>query len=390
MTKFAGWRCCSNNARHNQIPESPNLGGLRRGEDLPRLRAIPGDLRLQRIEPVEALLRPQALDQCNTQMLAVEIGREIEKMRFEPQILAADRRAPAEIRGAIAPDRVRAILDPGAHGINARGGPQVVDEGDIGGGKADGAAELVADIDAAVDLPGPAQQKRRLARPAGNEMLADLGRRINDAARARDRRHDLHIEAVLAALGLEQFGRAAALVAEDEIVADDDRLGAEARHQNLGDEILGAFLREGLIEMEREEEIDAERFEHQRFRAERRQAKGRQTRLKHGARMRLEGQHREGRGKLLGQGPRLGQHRLMTEMDTVEIPRGDDRAARVARRVGMAEDAHTPQLCVTSTVASPSITTASPTRHSVFKTTCFFSRRMSVTVARASTLSPGR
>src|SRR5580704_8027064 len=155
-------------------------------------------------------------------MLAIEIAVEIEEMRLEPEIGAADRRPPAEIGGSVKPARRSAFLDPGAHGVDARGGAQIIGERDIGGRKADGTAEPVAGLDPALNLPRPAQQRSRLARLAGDEQLADLGRGISHAARPCDRRHDADAETLLLALGFEQLGRAAAAIAEDEIIADHD------------------------------------------------------------------------------------------------------------------------------------------------------------------------
>src|SRR6185312_4615263 len=99
-------------------------------------------------------------------------------------------------------------------------------------------------------------------------------------------------------LGPQELGRAAPLVAEDEIIADDHGLDAEAFDQDRLDEGLGALLGEIEIEMQGEEIIDAQSFERPRLGAERRQTKGRRARLEDAARMRLEGEHGEPRARL--------------------------------------------------------------------------------------------
>ena len=78
---------------------------------------------------------------------------------------------------------------------------------------------------------------------------------------------------MLGAFGLQELGRAPPLVAEDEIVADHHGPGAETRDEHLGNEFLRRLLRESEIEMQREQQIDTEGFEHQRFGPKRRQAK---------------------------------------------------------------------------------------------------------------------
>src|SRR5579862_2437846 len=97
-------------------------------------------------------------------------------MRLEPQILAAHGRTPAEIGSAAEPARPLPLLDPGAHRINAGGGTEIIGEHDVGGGKADGPAQLVAHLDTAFDLPAPAEERRRVTRPTRDQMLADLRR----------------------------------------------------------------------------------------------------------------------------------------------------------------------------------------------------------------------
>lgn len=52
-------------------------------------------------------------------------------------------------------------------------------EAEIDGGKADGAAAPIPDRDPPVDFPEAAELGGRLARLAGLQQLADMGRRIN-------------------------------------------------------------------------------------------------------------------------------------------------------------------------------------------------------------------
>jgi len=121
-------------------------------QDRPRLRRVGGNLRLERIEPGEFLLRPEIVDEGDTEMTAIEVAGEIEEMDLEPEVAAAEGRAPAEIGDAVDPGTVR--TNGGAHGIDAGSRTQIVGEVEIGGGKADRAATLVALLDAAVDLQG--------------------------------------------------------------------------------------------------------------------------------------------------------------------------------------------------------------------------------------------
>ena len=51
-----------------------------------RAGGVGGDLRLQRVEPGEFLLGPDEIDQRHPQMPAVEIGVDVEEMRFEPRL----------------------------------------------------------------------------------------------------------------------------------------------------------------------------------------------------------------------------------------------------------------------------------------------------------------
>src|SRR5712671_1582645 len=238
------------------------------------------------------------------------------------------------------PERAPALLDARTHGIDAGGRPQVVVEHEVGGREADGAAARIAGFDAALDLPEAAEQRRRLTGVSGCKELADARRGVDGALGRRDRTDYGDAEMQIRAARLEQRRRAAPLVAEDEIVADDGVAHAEIADEHGLDEILCALRGEGEVEMQREQQIDAERLEVPRLGAERRQAKGRVVRPENTAGMRLEGEDRVGHGGSTGDSAGLADHRLMAEMDAVEIADGDNRPALGGCYRVVAEEAH--------------------------------------------------
>src|SRR5262249_57334517 len=69
----------------------------------PRLRGIGGDLGLELVEARKFLLWTQVLDECDAQVLAVEIVREIEQMRLEAEVGTAHRGPGPEIGNALVP-----------------------------------------------------------------------------------------------------------------------------------------------------------------------------------------------------------------------------------------------------------------------------------------------
>ena len=91
-------------------------------------------------------------------------------MRFEARHQRAHRRPQANIGDAVdclAVERVVRSVARHAHRINPEGRAQIFTEPEIGGREPDGAAALVAERDAAVDLPKTAELRRRLARLSG-------------------------------------------------------------------------------------------------------------------------------------------------------------------------------------------------------------------------------
>src|SRR5207244_916052 len=138
-----------------------------------------GDLRLQRVEPGEFVLRPDKIDQRHPQMPPVEIDIGVEEMRLEAWRRAADGRAQSEIGDAIdgaAGERVGGTIAADPHRVYAEGRVQMVVETEIGGRKADRPPTPVAAGDAPLDLPKPSEERRRLARLARPQQLANMGR----------------------------------------------------------------------------------------------------------------------------------------------------------------------------------------------------------------------
>ena len=132
------------------------------------------------VEAGELHLRPDEIDQRHAQGLAVEVAREVEQVDLEILLQLADGRTPAEIGDGVAP----VAVDQRAHGIDAEARPQMLAQRDVGGGKADGAAALVAQLDRALDLPGMAQQLGGLARPSRGARPRGCGSRNRSRPRA--------------------------------------------------------------------------------------------------------------------------------------------------------------------------------------------------------------
>src|SRR6185369_5020907 len=113
-------------------------------ESSARRLAVGRDLRLELIEAAELHLRPDELDQRHAQGLAVEVACEVEQVDLEILLELAEGRAAAEVGDGRAPLLAVLAVDQGAHGVDAEARAQVLAQRDVGGGKADGAAALVA------------------------------------------------------------------------------------------------------------------------------------------------------------------------------------------------------------------------------------------------------
>src|SRR5271168_4747019 len=116
--------------------------------------------------------------------------------------------------------------------------------------------------------------------------MTDAGRGI-DLLSGLNRLDGGDAEAELAPHLDQQGGGAAAAIAEDEIIADDGMTNAQPLDQDGAHEILGAARRQGEIETQAEQDLDAELPQELSLDSERGQAEGQPRRLKDAARMRL-------------------------------------------------------------------------------------------------------
>src|SRR6185437_14102277 len=129
----------------------------------------------------------------------------------------------------------------------ARRGMEIIRDRQVRRRKAELAAALVALRDAAFDLPIPAKQLRRRARPALRQMFANTARRGMLAAGVALRHEHGNAETELRGHVAQQRGIAGPALAEGEILADHDVPRAELRDQEAGDEILGGAGGEGAV-----------------------------------------------------------------------------------------------------------------------------------------------
>ena len=203
---------------------------------------------------------------------------------------------------------------------------QIVVEAEIRGRKAYSPPASVAGGDPSVDLPEPAEERRRLPRLAGFQQLADMGRGIDGRILTANRLDDGDVEAMLPTSRAQQIRRPTAAVAKGAVPADDDMRGADRSNDDLGDEVVGAFSRKAEIEMLDKQQVDAE--------AER-LGRGKE----HAARMRLEGQHSCRHGLRMREVARSADQHRVAAMQAVEIAHRKDRPGRVIRPgAGMSDD----------------------------------------------------
>src|SRR2546421_716576 len=113
--------------------------------------------------------------------------------------------------------------------------PAIVSKREIRGREAGRAAAPVAFHGPAADLPKAAELRRRLARPAAAQQLADMGRGIGRRIGAAHRLDHRDAELVPVAHLAQQLDRAAAAIAEGAVMADDDMSQPDRAEHDLLD-----------------------------------------------------------------------------------------------------------------------------------------------------------
>jgi hypothetical protein len=143
-------------------------------------------------------------------------------------------------------------------------------------------------------------------------------------------RHGMHVhdlETVFPA-GLRQHGKIPApLPAETEIIADHEITHLQTVHQQALDELFGLERGEFGVELQAQHAIHRVAAQRLELLAQARQARNGGLRLKEFLRLRLEQNHLGGQAEFLAFFRQLADHRLVTEMNAVEISdRGDTPA----------------------------------------------------------------
>src|SRR5690606_34140302 len=222
----------------------------------PRLSDVEGDLRAQRVEPVEVALLAQAPPEVHRQMRAVDVPVEVEDQHLEERGPAADRRPRADARDAVEQRRAEAADPDGEDAVDRR--PAAL-EADIRRRKSQALAEPEPANDPPRHAVIAAEHRLRLLEIALGERGPD--RRAADAlAVEHDGLDDRDVEPMPLAGAAQILERAAAAVTEAKIVTDDDVPGAEALDEEPLDELPRRQPPE-LTKARAEELVDAGRVE---------------------------------------------------------------------------------------------------------------------------------
>ena len=220
-----------------------------------------------------------------------------------------------------------ALVDAGAHGVDAEGRLQNGSDVQVGGRVAEPAAALVAAIHPADDLPIAAEQQAGAGRVAGPQIVAHQARGEGLLARADHTAKRRDAESAAPAQCLQERDVAHAAMAEAKVVADHDVTGTQALDQHVLNEVLGRHAGQGSVEAQHDQQLDAERFDQAGLEPEGCQAKGRIVGPKEAPRVGLEGDDAERRLELARQAAGPLHDRLVTAVNAVEVADGDDRAA---------------------------------------------------------------
>ncbi len=221
----------------------------------------------------------------------------------------------------------RTIIEPNAHGVNAIGRALVRPQFDIGGRPAEFMAALVAVDHAALDRERAGQQMRRGAGVAGLERLTDPagGHRDPIQRHGPDR---LGRDAMFRTKRAQHRRIAAAPFPEGEVLARHHPRRTDPLGQQFGHEILRRRCGQRGVELEHQHGVRPCRGEQTLPLVEAGQAERKRVGAEMTYRMRIE-RCRDHRPSLVRTAlHRASDHRLMTEVKSVEIAERDDRAAQ--------------------------------------------------------------
>ena len=178
----------------------------------------------------------------------------------------------------------------------------------VGGGKAHGAAQLVAVHNHALHGEGPPEDGRRpLGLPVAQGRAHGGGGELVAAHALHGLRY-AHAEAVAFAVAGEQLGAAGAVLAEADVEARGHVARAQPLRQHVAGEVLVAHGRELGVEGDAVQAVDAQRIQHLRLLVQRGEAEVGLVGAEPAAGVRLEGDDAERRPQPAGGAGGLGDH----------------------------------------------------------------------------------
>jgi hypothetical protein len=290
----------------------------------PCLCNVRSDLGFERIGIGKRHFFAQEGEVGDFEVLAVKVAVEIEEMDFEGvEAIGGEGGAPAEVEDGLMEGVVFADLNAG--GVDAAGGKELLNVGEVGGGKAEEPSALVARDDGSGDGVGAAKEPGGI----GEEPLQDRGANAGAAdglAIEFDGRDDFDGDVVGAGKFGETGGVAFAVAAKGPIPADGDvpEIGKDAG--DFADELRGGEAAQVVVEFHRDDGDGAKTAQQDELLAERGETGRNAVGGDDGKGMRLEG---EGRAVFV----KTAKDGLMAEVNAVENADSEAGDAGVRRQL---------------------------------------------------------
>ncbi len=291
-------------------------------------RDVLGDLFAQGVHRRESLFCPQAPLEGQVDLDSIKVTIEIEDMGFGHEVTTVvEGRSKSHVRdhgqrlprqGRVTPQTAKmAEIDPGRReDLGLRG--------QIGRRESDRPPPTVALDDGTAGTERTTEEQRGLLDFTGRQQLADPGR-VHVAPLDLDLRHDRDGEAQVRSPLRQQAHRAFSILAEMEVIPDEDLDGSNAFVDMIFDETLGTDLGEFLIEGFCHDRVETEPGHRLDLLLEGGEQSQLRTGLQHAAWMGLEG--KENQLAVQGSGSRDDEfeNRLVTEMHAIEIAEREHR-----------------------------------------------------------------